>query len=198
MCTQRRLKSACASPSLIRVFAVRSVGRTQASCWQRKLWSDWADAQADLSLRWAHMTFCRFCRALSQSFRCPHEETLHPWLSKVAQWRFWLDCAYAQAELNLQWALMSEGRLTGVAPHTCMCPEMSQRTTKPTKWHVHTVGIQISLGIRPVWSESSLCAQWVTKDRSFLHADSEESDQTGRMPRLIWVFAGRTCHFVAL
>ena len=29
-----------------------------------------------------------------------------------------------------------------------------------------------------------------------LHADSEVSDQTGRMPRLIHVFAGRTCHFV--
>ena len=25
----------------------------------------------------------------------------------------------------------------------------------------------------------------------------EDSDQTGRMPRMIWVFAGRTCHFVA-
>ena len=33
---------------------------------------------------------------------------------------------------------------------------------------------QISLGIRPVWSESSLWAQWVAKDPSFLHADSEE------------------------
>ena len=27
-------------------------------------------------------------------------------------------------------------------------------------------------------------------------ADSEDSDHTVRMPRLIWVFAGRTCHFV--
>ena len=46
-------------------------------------------------------------------------------------------------------------------------------------------------GHRPVWSESSLCAQWVAKDPSFLNADGEDSDQTGRMPRLIWVFAGR-------
>ena len=46
---------------------------------------------------------------------------------------------------------------------------------------------QISLGIRPVWSESwlstwrnlgSLATQW---------AHSEDPDQTGRMPRLIWV-----------
>ena len=55
---------------------------------------------------------------------------------------------------------------------------------------------QISLGIRPIWSESSLCAQWVVKDPSFLHADSEDFNQTGQKPRLIWVFAGRTCHFV--
>ena len=44
---------------------------------------------------------------------------------------------------------------------------------------------QISLGIRPVWSESLLCAQWVAKDPIFLHADSEDSDQIGGMPRLI-------------
>ena len=79
--------------------------------------------------------------------------------------------------------------------------------TKPTKWHVRPAMAQISLGICPVWSESSLCARWVAKDPSFFHADSddsdqpghpdsEDSDQTGRMPRLIWVFAGCTfCWF---
>ena len=55
---------------------------------------------------------------------------------------------------------------------------------------------QISLGILPVWPESSLCAQWVAKDPSFLHADSEGSDQTGQRPRMIWDFAGCTDHFV--
>ena len=30
----------------------------------------------------------------------------------------------------------------------------------------------------------------------FLHGDSEDSDQTEQMPRLIGVFAGRTCHIV--
>ena len=51
-------------PSLIRVFAVRSVGSQGSkvfSCGQRRLWSDWADAQADLSLCWAHRSFCWFC-----------------------------------------------------------------------------------------------------------------------------------------
>ena len=50
--------------------------------------------------------------------------------------------------------------------------------------------------VRSVWSESSLCTQWVARDPMFLHADSEDSAQTGRMPRLIWGFAGRTCHCV--
>ena len=44
--------------------------------------------------------------------------------------------------------------------------------------------------VRPVktfapFDQSSLCAKWVSKDPSLLHADSEDSDQTGQMPRLI-------------
>ena len=31
-------------------------------------WSDWADAQDDLSLRWAHMPFCWFCHEAAQTF----------------------------------------------------------------------------------------------------------------------------------
>ena len=55
---------------------------------------------------------------------------------------------------------------------------------------------QISLGIRPVWSESSLSA-WRKFGSLATHwAHSEDSDQTGRMPKLIWVLAGRTSHFV--
>ena len=67
---------------------------------------------------------------------------------------------------------------------------------KTNKMTVHPAKTQISLGIRLVWSESSLCSQWVVKGPMFLHVESEYSVQTGRMPRLIWVFAGRTCHFV--
>ena len=47
----------------------------------------------------------------------------------------------------------------------------------------------------PVWSESLLCTHWVAKEPSFLHTDSEDSDQTGWMPRLIWGFTGRTWPF---
>ena len=72
---------------------------------------------------------------------------------------------------------------------------MSYLMIKPTRWSVRTVKTQISLGIRPVWSEPSQCAKCVAEDPKLIHADSEDTDQTGRMLRLIWVFAGRTDHF---
>ena len=82
------------------------------------------------------------------------------------------------------------GQLVFVLPgHTSPRPSHDKTTVCPAK-------TQISLGICPVWSEPSLCAPRIAKNPRFLHADSEDSDQTGRMPRLIWVFAGRTCHFV--
>ena len=46
---------------------------------------------------------------------------------------------------------------------------LSNRMTKPTEWHVCPAKTQISLDIRQTF---------------------------GRMPRLIWIFTGRTCHFV--
>ena len=51
-------------------------------------------------------------------------------------------------------------------------------------------------GQPPVWWKSSLCILWVAKDPVLVYGDSEDSDQTGRMPRLIRVFAGCTDHFV--
>ena len=44
--------------------------------------------------------------------------------------------------------------------------------------------------LRSAWTsghtnQSPLCAQWVYKDPRFLHANSEGSNQTGWMPRLI-------------
>ena len=53
--------------------------------------------------------------------------------------------------------------------------------------------------LRSAWasaqSDKSLCC---TLHPSFLHVDTEDSDQTRRMPRLIWVIAGHTCNMVIL
>ena len=74
--------------------------------------------------------------------------------------------------------------------------------TKPTKWYVRSAKTQISLCILPAWSESSLSAWRNVGPLTTYWVHSEDSDQTGRMPRLIWVFAVRTsfcwfCHAAA-
>ena len=66
--------------------------------------------------------------------------------------------------------------------------------TKPTKCPVHPAKTPIRLGIRPVCSKS-LYAQRVAKDPNSHRMDSEDSDQTGLMPRLIRVFTGCIGHF---
>ena len=65
-------------PSLIRVFAVR-----MKEAWvlsyplsaQRRLRSDWADAQADLSLRWAHCHFVGFVVSIMSTNYCIQKQT---------------------------------------------------------------------------------------------------------------------------
>ena len=66
------------------------------------------------------------------------------------------------------------------------------------KMSVRPVKTQISLGICPLWSESLLSA-WRKLGSLATHwAHSEDSDQTGQMPRLIWVFAGSTVTLLVL
>ena len=55
--------------------------------------------------------------------------------------------------------------------------------TKPTKWSTQSY-------------QSSLCALWIAKDPMLLHVDSQDSDQTEWMPRLIRVLTRCTGHFV--
>ena len=57
-------------PSLIRVSAARLKQNWVLSYLlsaQRRLWSDWADVQADLSRRWAQKSFCWFCHDVAQN-----------------------------------------------------------------------------------------------------------------------------------
>ena len=76
-----------------------------------------------------------------------------------------------------------------------MQKHLSCLMTKPTKWFVHPAKTQICLGILPVRSESWLCALWVTKDRSYLHAIAKTLIRLGGCPG--WsVFAERKSQFV--
>ena len=61
----------------------------------------------------------------------------------------------------------------------------ARQNQQNTKWHVRPAKTLISLGIRPVWSESSL-STWRKFGSLAIHwAHSEDSDQAGRMPKLI-------------
>ena len=72
-------------------------------------------------------------------------------------------------------------------------PRISEpRHDKTNKMSVRPAKTQISLGIRPVWSESSLSAWRKLGSLSTHWAHVAKTDQSGWMPRLIWVFAGRT------
>ena len=72
------------------------------------------------------------------------------------------------------------------------------RYDKTNKMSVRPAKTRISLGIRPVWSESLLSA-WRNLGSLATHwVHSKDTDQTWQMPRLIWVFAGRTLILLVL
>ena len=78
-------------------------------------------------------------------------------------------------------------RLPKIPCHFLIHEPPHEKTNKTT---VYLTKTRISLGIRPLQSESSLSA-WRKLGSLATHwAHSEDSDQTGRMPRLIWVFPG--------
>ena len=76
-------------PSMTRVLVYHSFDSledVEGSCYQRKLWSDCADAQADLSLRWSHKSNCRFHPALAQFiFYMQCYKSISEWHNRVAQ-----------------------------------------------------------------------------------------------------------------
>ena len=107
------------SPSMIRVFAMRSMdslGLTVSACGQRRLRSDWADAQADLSLRWAHRSIYWFCRTQAHLSRITAKPTICYMLPAKTQislslvslrWCF-KDSQWVKAVLCPQWRLSDQ------------------------------------------------------------------------------------------
>ena len=110
------------------------------------------------------------------------------------QWRF-LPIRLAQLKMSEQ---ILTGYKTQIKINTC---NMSQSMTKPVKWPVHPAktdqpGHPPSLiGVFSVDPQADRCLHCLYEDAHTVH--SKESGQTGQISKLIWVFAGRTCHFVA-
>ena len=108
-------------------------------CAQRRLWSDWADAQAVLSLRLAHSHFVSF---VMRRLICEMLMTVTmPWKKTYKTIDQILSMAQVWRELNSSCENWYEPRYD-----------------KTNKMSVRPAKTQISLGIRPVWAESSLSA----------------------------------------
>ena len=104
----------------------------------------------------------------------------------VKEWRF------LEKSISDNWKWIRVFSLHPCIYHSVL--HLSRLMTKPTKWTVRPAKTQMSLGMHPVWSESSLSAWRNSGPLTTYWAHSEDSDQTWRMPRLIWVFAGCTGH----
>ena len=94
-------------PSLIRVFAVgmkKSWVLSYPLSAQRRRWSDWADAQVDLSLHWAFRSFCHAAAQLIYIIWAASSEFGTYRLCE--QRRFRRACASAQSRQNLRCSLI--------------------------------------------------------------------------------------------
>ena len=140
-------------PILIRIFTMRSngsYGPNLSSCGQRRLWSNWADAQTDLSLRWAHIPYCWFCHDVAH-----------------------LICFSGDS-------IISTMKIEPRNDKTNKVTVLPAQTQIRLPGHPPSLIRVLAVRMKKAWVVSSpLSAQ-------------RRSDQTAWMPRLIWVFAGRT------
>ena len=96
-------------------------------------------------------------------------------------------------------------RMLSIKLHKVASLQVPPHSIWATSWQNQQCGCapsedsdQPGLGIRPVWSESSLSAWRKVGSLATHWMHSEGSDQTGQMPRLIWVFVGRIATLLVL
>ena len=156
-------------------------------------WSDCADAQASMSLRWAHMQSCRKCCDKAYIFCVSRKEnsstdecrliTLGRFLPRggggvcvvvvggggggAGKGRFLSgECATD--------SLVKQERQNGDNLRRYMSNEhLIHNIRKHTCGHVYPWMIHINMHIREVWSESSLGTFWIAKVAKFLCTDAQ-------------------------
>ena len=106
-------------------------------------------------------------------------------------WTVFFDCPFELITTDMRlvliaFLLLGVSEISGVSDITGI---YEPRHDKTNKMAVCPAKTQISLGTRPVWSESSLSA-WRKLGSVTIH--------WARMPRLSWVFAGRTLILLVL
>ena len=154
-----------------------------------RLWSDWANAQADLSLCWTQRSFCWFC----------HEAAQMP--AFVLQWKCYL---FALCYLVYRVHCVC---LNFCCPQNKFCTFLNLKNfililllKSKVKWAESSEFVSSSI---PSWQISTAHAQpfrgamdlafclKVPLDSLLVWASSEGSGETARMRRLAWTFAAR-------
>ena len=102
------------------------------------------------------------------------------------------DCAAAKVVRTLLFCTCVTGYICSCCHSFCtVCQALR------IKWASAWQNLQNGLSTqRPGWSESSLSTWRKLGSLATRIVYSKDSDQTGQTPKLIWVLAGCTCHFV--
>ena len=125
-------------------------------------------AQADHGLRCSHTPLCAFLQGSS-------------FISRQEDWDWYEFTQLSQSKHSLPWReANSTTRITLTS---------ERESEKIYIWHGHPTKTQISLRIRAVWFESSLSAWRNFASLAIQNALTEDSRQTARMCKLIWIFA---------
>ena len=100
ICGQRRLRLAWASAQSdqnLRCPHEEKLGSLVTHWAHSEDWSDWMDAQADLSLCWVHIPFCWFCHEAAQmtlSFQTSHKNIIKEVFHEIEKRRDELQWVY--------------------------------------------------------------------------------------------------------
>ena len=91
---------------------------------QQRLWSDWADAQADLSLRWVHSHFVGFVMSWLTSLSKQWKDVWQFHFNKVSLFTFWyLQQRVKTVKSDVCW----NNETTGDHRYFVFSPEQSKR-----------------------------------------------------------------------
>ena len=105
----------------------------------------------------AALMFSHFCYNIAEIYNCCFYINLHKFCLKVNFWKYNMSLkiltSKEMALLKLNNVVLLQNGSKG------RNWKLSRLMEKATKWPLRPAKTQISLGIRPVWSESSLCAQ---------------------------------------
>ena len=160
--------------SLIRVFAVGMKKPWVLSyplSRQRKLWTDWADAQAGLSLCWAHRSFCWLIWRGSFIWVCFQESLALSAAPSIVRMWWAIDTRFQSESTNTGSSLNQQILGTSLNQHVpgsslnqqILVPVWINKYLVPVWINKYLVLVWINKYLVPVWINKYLVPVWINK-----------------------------------